>query len=232
MLPNTIAVFDDRHVSCEDPRLLCKYALLRVDRTEEGYALSNLDIGTIHAAVEDVAPRRCGRIRIRIWPETRYSDSEIWMTGQVLRICGEEVPVVDMDRRGFIRNLPFRIQREGDTIDFCQDRQSAQRRMWIDSIEVDSPVRPALPPPPPPPPSPPPPPPAQSIPTFAAQWIKKGAITSGERCPISQNPFEESVPAMLLSCFHLFDSESVEKWIAIKRACPVCRASVESGQKV
>jgi hypothetical protein len=56
-----------------------------------------------------------------------------------------------------------------------------------------------------------------------------GAITS---CCVCLESFEEGEPLRVLPCFHQFHVLCVDKWLAVKAECPVCKVSIRAGDVV
>ena len=68
---------------------------------------------------------------------------------------------------------------------------------------------------------------ATTIPTFVAEALKRDAISKGDTCPISMNPFTASTRVTILSCFHIFTEESILEWTKRKNECPSCKAKIQ-----
>ena len=66
------------------------------------------------------------------------------------------------------------------------------------------------------------------IPKFVAELIKKEAIDKNSMCPISMESFSECSSLRLTSCYHLFESDSLQRWLLSKSTCPVCKQEVTS----
>ena len=66
------------------------------------------------------------------------------------------------------------------------------------------------------------------IPKFVAELIKKEAIEKNGMCPISMESFSECNSLRLTSCYHLFESDSLQRWLLSKSACPLCKQEVTS----
>jgi hypothetical protein len=73
--------------------------------------------------------------------------------------------------------------------------------------DLTSPVKP-LPPPPP---------------SFVLQPYMKMQVNKGLECPILSIPLQDCNEVTMLSCYHMFDSESITKWLQTKPSCPTCR---------
>lgn len=57
---------------------------------------------------------------------------------------------------------------------------------------------------------------------FTIQALIKHAIAENMTCPISMNPIEEGT-ACITSCQHIFDRDSITRWLGDHTNCPVCR---------
>ena len=218
MLPATLAIFDDMMVIRDDPKVLHRYCLVRVQNTGGPYIMSAIraqeaPVGLIDGEFE-MYP---GRYSLILYPGTICYDSKIWKTGKNVIVEGEEIPIVDFEYRTLFRSFPYDVRAEGDTVDWCRERQVGQSRMRLQILTAPLQAKPA--------PAPRPEPVLQ-IPAFVAEMVKGRAIASGDFCPISQVPFEKDVPATLLGCFHLYDPESIQAWMKIKKACPMCKAEI------
>lgn len=216
MLPAKLAIFDDTMVLRDDPKVLQRYGLIRVQNMGESYAMSSTQVqettvGLIDAEFE-MYP---GRYSIILYPGTICYDSKIWKTGKNIILGGEEIPIVDFEYRTLFRSWSYYIRAEGDTVDWCRERQVGQNRMRLQILTAPLQAKPA-----------PRPEPVLQIPAFVAEMVKERAIASGDFCPISQVPFEKGVPATLLGCFHLYDPESIHAWMKIKKSCPMCKAEI------
>jgi len=65
-----------------------------------------------------------------------------------------------------------------------------------------------------------------SIPKHMIEAVLRDASTRGEVCPITYEPIGMTSSA-ITSCFHVFDRESIDKWIknpANGDKCPVCKS--------
>ena len=62
-------------------------------------------------------------------------------------------------------------------------------------------------------------------PTFVLEGYIRNELTKGTECPILSIPLQDCSSVALLSCYHIFDKESIKKWVETKPCCPVCRAS-------
>lgn len=65
-----------------------------------------------------------------------------------------------------------------------------------------------------------------SIPKHLIEAVLRDASSRGEVCPITYEPIDMTSSA-ITSCFHVFDRESIDKWIinpANGDKCPVCKS--------
>jgi hypothetical protein len=65
-----------------------------------------------------------------------------------------------------------------------------------------------------------------SIPKHMIEAVLRDASTRGEVCPITYEPID-MISSAITSCFHVFDRESIDKWIknpANGDKCPVCKS--------
>lgn len=83
------------------------------------------------------------------------------------------------------------------------------------------------------PPLPPSPPPSRGTPTNAlpipdlvGTLLIRDAIAGSDSCPITAVPFTELESLTATSCFHVFETEAIEAWLAEHPQCPVCRHRV------
>lgn len=64
---------------------------------------------------------------------------------------------------------------------------------------------------------------AKQLPTHIVKTLIDVSIAKKEDCPISISPITEE-NAAITSCFHIFDRESIERWLSTNDECPTCRA--------
>lgn len=67
---------------------------------------------------------------------------------------------------------------------------------------------------------------ALPLPKPVATLILANARQGEDNCPISATPYKDCSKLAVCSCFHVFDSESIEKWKAERNICPVCRTNI------
>ena len=82
---------------------------------------------------------------------------------------------------------------------------------------------------PPLPPSPsisPSPPKPLPIPYLVGSLLIENAKSSEDACPISTIPYKELLSLTATSCFHVFDTQSIQIWLRDHQQCPVCRNSI------
>jgi len=60
------------------------------------------------------------------------------------------------------------------------------------------------------------------IPRRIAWLVAEDACKKGETCPISIE-YISPITASVTSCFHVFDSQSIDKWLEQHTTCPTCR---------
>ena len=66
------------------------------------------------------------------------------------------------------------------------------------------------------------------IPKFAAELMKRGAIAKNDCCPITLNPLKECESLTLTSCYHLFDTPAIDRWLRENMECPTCKEKITS----
>lgn len=79
------------------------------------------------------------------------------------------------------------------------------------------------------PPSPttsPPPSKPLPIPELVGTLLIQNASQGEDTCPISTVPYKELRSLSATSCFHVFDTESIQTWLKEHKQCPVCRHSI------
>jgi len=220
MLPRTIAIFDTRFVNCDDPMTLHRYALVRVQPNGSSYILSAIpEIREDARLVEAVDPYS-GRFSIELYPSRERFETHFWNTGFNLEVDGQEYRVMDNDNIRVFNTWVYSIKVRGDTVFECRKRQSQQAGMRIQRIIGYIPRTPPYPkvdtsnt--------------SQTIPVFVAQLIKEKAIATKDLCPITRTPFTQTDPATLLGCFHLFNPDGIQQWMAIKNECPICKTAIQ-----
>lgn len=84
----------------------------------------------------------------------------------------------------------------------------------------------AYPPLPPSPTESPPPPKPLPIPELVGTLLIQNATAGEDSCPISAVPYKELTSLSATSCFHIFDTESIQTWLKDHNQCPVCRHSI------
>jgi len=65
------------------------------------------------------------------------------------------------------------------------------------------------------------PPPMASIPPRIAHIIAEASVVKGDHCPITLDELSADT-ARVTSCFHVFQGDAIEKWLAKTPTCPVC----------
>ena len=81
-------------------------------------------------------------------------------------------------------------------------------------------------------PSAPPPSPEPVIPNHVLTALIRSAIADGKSCPISLVDFEDTCEFGITTCFHLFEKESIEKWLSTNTTCPECRKPCTSASYI
>jgi hypothetical protein len=67
---------------------------------------------------------------------------------------------------------------------------------------------------------------ALPLPKPVGTLILTNARSGEDSCPIAATPYKDCTKLSVCSCFHVFDSESLEKWKAERNICPVCRTNI------
>lgn len=71
------------------------------------------------------------------------------------------------------------------------------------------------------------PPRALSLPRHVGDLLLQQARTGTESCPISALRYSECTKLSVTSCFHVFESQSIQRWRTLgNNNCPVCRTSI------
>lgn len=66
------------------------------------------------------------------------------------------------------------------------------------------------------------------IPKPIALLILAEARKGDDSCPIAAQPFKECSKLSVCPCFHIFDSESIERWKNTNDSCPICRTKIDT----
>jgi hypothetical protein len=61
------------------------------------------------------------------------------------------------------------------------------------------------------------------LPAHVIEALLRDAKVGKECCPISMTSYSECNSLTITSCFHIFETKSIEEWFKTKRNCPVCR---------
>jgi hypothetical protein len=128
----------------------------------------------------------------------------VWRTGLTVNHKGVWLQVLDSDKR---QSLP------GDYIFSCLDEIPTH---FEEESQDDTPSSQPI---------------QQNIPQFVAEIMKRDAISAKASCAISLESLAE-VPISITSCFHMFDSSSINKWLQRENSCPVCKSTVSFVQPV
>jgi len=67
---------------------------------------------------------------------------------------------------------------------------------------------------------------ASTLPTPVGRVLLDHARKGTETCPIAASPFSECHSLSVTSCFHVFDTHSLQRWRESHTTCPVCRSEV------
>jgi hypothetical protein len=62
----------------------------------------------------------------------------------------------------------------------------------------------------------------EEIPKFVASALLKDAMERNEVCPISMEILHLE-NAVVTSCFHIFEKNSIQTWLSTKSCCPICK---------
>ncbi len=65
-----------------------------------------------------------------------------------------------------------------------------------------------------------------TMPKDYVKLLVTDALTKETNCPISMDVLSPS-NASIISCFHMFDIESIKTWLETKKTCPVCRSDIK-----
>jgi len=66
-----------------------------------------------------------------------------------------------------------------------------------------------------------------SIPT-GKESVSEDESTSGARCRICLDYYEDNVEVKTLPCFHIFHAECIDKWLQLSDECCICKTSVSA----
>ena len=66
------------------------------------------------------------------------------------------------------------------------------------------------------------------LPKAIGDIILAGARTGTDSCPIASIPFKDCTQICVTSCFHIFETASLNRWREDHTTCPVCRARIEN----
>jgi SUMO ligase MMS21 Smc5/6 complex component len=69
----------------------------------------------------------------------------------------------------------------------------------------------------------------QPIPNHVAQILIRHARTTVDTCPISLEPYDACLDLSITSCFHIFKTDAIQRWMETNHdLCPVCRSRIEN----
>jgi hypothetical protein len=136
----------------------------------------------------------------------------LWRTPWAVSYKNVWLPVLDSNKRG---RLPVSFDYVGEGHAQRILEQKMLRTRMISEFRL-----------PYPPPVSSPPSPEPRIPSFVANIMKQDAIRNKADCPISMESITESTNTSLTSCYHIFETESLNTWMNCNRSCPVCKVPV------
>jgi hypothetical protein len=146
---------------------------------------------------------------------------KIWRTGWTVNHKNIWIQLLDSDdRESFPGNFAFRCSGPSN---FAVNDQMNRRLDIMTALYGYLPSAPA------PPASASPP--TNQIPRFVAEIMKKEAIAKNDMCSISFESFAD-IPVSITSCFHLFDTNSINRWLQHDNSCPLCKTPVNFVQAV
>jgi hypothetical protein len=135
----------------------------------------------------------------------------VWQTPYSVRCDDEWVPVLDFSVDDCYEG-PFPYTVENDIYDYTYHRMKQQslRVEMIDTIRKQEVT------------------PRAAVPKFIAELVRKEAIAKKESCPISMIPFEECQSTTLTSCYHLYETAGINRWLETNMKCPMCKQIISS----
>lgn len=68
-----------------------------------------------------------------------------------------------------------------------------------------------------------PPKPAPKVQKRVADLMIADAVSKGETCSITLNPLTQETATCVAPCYHIFEKEAIQTWLATKHTCPECR---------
>jgi hypothetical protein len=147
----------------------------------------------------------------------------VWRTGWTVNHKNSWIQVLDSDERdAFPGNFAFLCNGPSN---YALNEQLNRR------LDIMNALYGYLPPAPPASAPPATAPATNQIPRFVAEIMKKEAIAKNDTCPISFESFA-GTPVSITSCFHLFDTSSINKWLDRDNSCPLCKAPVSFVQAI
>jgi hypothetical protein len=158
-----------------------------------------------------------------------------WYLPYSLLIHGERLPILDFQYKLWLPR-PAHRHLNVDSIDNLRTlahERSVEQCERINRILDPVPAEPQTPPRPPPPSALQTQPysvPRQSpIPNHVAQILIRHARTTIDTCPISLESYDDCLDLSITSCFHIFKTEAIQRWIESNHDhCPVCRSRIEN----
>ena len=230
MYADAFAVFEDNaigtqqriKIACVDPHTNAivgnVYANTHADQI--------LDLRLIIARTPYMLQRmRCGTSHLHVWrlPWTvYYAPAGAWIplldTTDNTRVPGEFFYTPSADPP------PFRRERKEKQFTI---RSSIYYNLGLADVPPTEYYVPAPSAPPAPTAAPP-----SRVPPFVASIMKNSAIANKEKCPITMEVFTDKMSISITSCFHLFETECVNKWLEKNTVCPFCRENLHSCEVV
>jgi hypothetical protein len=135
----------------------------------------------------------------------------VWRTPYSVRCDDKWVPVVDFSVDDCYEG-PFPHTVENDVYEYTYHRMKQQtlRLEMIDTIRKQEVT------------------PRSAVPKFIAELVQKEAIAKKESCPITMIPFEDCDSTTLTSCYHLYETAGINKWLENNMKCPICKQIISS----
>jgi hypothetical protein len=179
----------------------------RKEAYEERYKLVGIE-GDIY----DIQMREINAVPLKVvTSEEVPREVYFWKTGYELLCNDTWIPVIDFSETDCYDG-PFTYTVEDDIYAFTDHRINQQmiRREKLQQIEkkVHNPVI--------------------TIPKFIAELVRKEAIAKKEACPITFTPIEECSSTSLTSCYHLYETAGLNRWLENSMKCPVCKQVISS----
>jgi hypothetical protein len=135
----------------------------------------------------------------------------VWRTPYSVRCDDTWVSVLDFSVDDCYEG-PFPYTVENDIYDYTNHRikQQSLRAEMIDIIRKQEVT------------------PRAAVPKFITELVRKEAIAKKESCPISMIPFEDCESTTLTSCYHLYETTGLNRWLENNVSCPMCKQMISS----